>query len=178
MNSRIHRPLVGGAEKAATRPSRESADGGGGATEYDWDRSEELSQKLPSRPSHLLIGEREQRLYVFRPECVEYIKGDGNYVKIHAGNSDYIGRDSIKRLSVLLAERGFFRIERSFLINVRAIAYIQRAGRGTYTFTMASGACLRSGARYREHILRVLPLAAQKTATSFLGIEKPSRFPT
>lgn len=119
-------------------------------------------------PGHVLMGERERRLYLFRPESIEYIEADGNYVKFHVGSSDYISRDSVKRLAVLLASRGFIRIERSLLLNVRAVAYLQRRRRGTYTFTMVSGMCLHSSAKYRTNILRVLPLA-QNTAAGEAG---------
>ena len=110
-------------------------------------------------PPCLLIGERDRRLYVLGPEKIDYIKADGNYVKFHVGSIDYTARNSVKKLAVMMARSGFFRIERSLLVNVRAISYVQRAGRGTYSFTLLSGACLHSGAKFREHILRVLPLA-------------------
>jgi two-component system LytT family response regulator len=109
-------------------------------------------------PPTLLVGEREHRLYVLTPENVEYIEAQGNYVKLHASGADYISRSSIKHLEYSLADRGFLRIERSLIVNVRAIAYAQRAGQGTYSFTLHSGASLRSGARYRRGILRVIPL--------------------
>jgi DNA-binding LytR/AlgR family response regulator len=109
--------------------------------------------------SNLLIGERDRRLYVLRPEKIDYIESDGNYVKFHVGNTEYITRGSVKRLATTMAGSGFVRIERSLLVNVRAISYLQRAGRGTYAFTLVSGACLHSGAKYRDQILRVLPLA-------------------
>src|SRR5690349_3993938 len=106
-----------------------------------------VPQRAP--PPTLLVGEREHRLYVLTPENVEYIEAQGNYVKFHADRADYISRDSIKRLAITLADRGFLRIERSLIVNVRAIAYAQRTGQGTYLFSLHSGASLRSGARYR-----------------------------
>jgi two-component system LytT family response regulator len=106
----------------------------------------------------LLVGEREHRLYILKPEKIDYVEAHGNYVKFHVARAEYISRDSVKRLSVVLADTGFIRIERSLLINVSAICYAQRAGRGTFAFTLLSGACLRSGSSYREGILRVLPL--------------------
>ena len=109
-------------------------------------------------PPTLLVGEREHRLYVLSPRNVEYIQAQGNYVKLHASGADYISRDSIKHLENSLAEQGFLRIERSLIVNVRAITYAQRAGQGTYIFTLHSGDSLRSGARYRRGILRVIPL--------------------
>lgn len=107
----------------------------------------------------LLVGERQHRLYVLDPQKIEYIESHGNYVKFHSGDTDYISRDSVKRLAGMLADRGFVRIERSLLLNVHAVVYAQRVGRGTYSFTLVSGSCLHSGATYRHEILRVLPLA-------------------
>jgi DNA-binding LytR/AlgR family response regulator len=106
-----------------------------------------------------LVGEREHRLYVIEPDKVDYIESHGNYVKLHMGNAEYITRDSVKRLSTVLAGSGFVRIERSLLINIRAILYVQRVGRGRYAFTLTSGARLHSGAKYRDEILQALPLA-------------------
>ena len=109
-------------------------------------------------PVTLLVGEREHRLRVLTPESVEYIEAQGNYVKLHANGADYISRASLKHLAITLADRGFLRIERSLIVNLRAIAYAQRAGQSTYVFSLHSGASLRSGKRYRGEILRVIPL--------------------
>ncbi|MGA7824166.1 MAG: LytTR family DNA-binding domain-containing protein [Steroidobacteraceae bacterium] len=115
----------------------------------------------PAAPGALavLVGEREHRFYVLKPEQIELIESHGNYVKFHSGGTEYISRDSVKRLAAALSASGFVRIERSLLINVRAIRYAQRAGRGTYTFTLLSGTVVHSGARYRDQILQHLPLA-------------------
>lgn len=107
----------------------------------------------------LLVGEREHRLYPLNPEKIDYIQADGNYVSIRSANVAYIRRDSIKRLAGELAHFGFIRIERSLLVNVRAVLYAETVGRGRFAFTLASGACLHSGATYRDGILRALPLA-------------------
>lgn len=108
---------------------------------------------------NLLVGERDHRLYLLKPEQIDYIQANGNYVRFSAAGTDYIKRDTIKRLSMALAGRGFVRIERSLLINMAAVLYVQRVGRGVFAFTLSSGGCIRSGARYRAHILSALPLA-------------------
>lgn len=105
-----------------------------------------------------LVGERQHRLYPLEVEKIDYIEARGNYVTIRSSNCDYIRRDSIKRLAGCLADRGFIRIERSLLLNVRAVAYAQIANHGTFAFTLSSGACVQSSASYRETILDVLPL--------------------
>jgi two-component system LytT family response regulator len=113
----------------------------------------------------LLIGEREHRLYPLDPERIDYIESDGNYVSIRSGNATYISRDSIKRLADELADFGFVRIERSLLVNIRAVLYAETVGRGRFAFTLSSGACLHSSASYRDAILRALPLVSSPSRT-------------
>jgi two-component system LytT family response regulator len=108
----------------------------------------------------LLVGERERRLYPLDPDKIDYIESDGNYVSIRSGNAAYISRDSIKRLAGELEPHGFVRIERSLLVNIRAVLYAETVGRGRFAFTLSSGACLHSSASYRDAILRALPLAS------------------
>jgi DNA-binding LytR/AlgR family response regulator len=111
----------------------------------------------------VVIGEREHRLYVLKAERIDCIESHGNYVKFRCGGAEYISRDSIKRLASALAGDGFIRIGRCLMINVRSIDYAQRIGRRIYTFTMLSGSVLRSDPRYRDEILRVLPLTQGRT---------------
>jgi two-component system LytT family response regulator len=113
--------------------------------------------RLMGRPPKLLVGERQHRLYPLEIEKIEYIEADGNYVTIRVGNAEYISRDSIKRLATDLADFGFVRIDRSILLNIRAVHFAVPAGHGTLAFTLSSGACLHSSKTYRETIVRMLP---------------------
>jgi DNA-binding LytR/AlgR family response regulator len=106
-----------------------------------------------------LVGEHRHRLYPLELSKIDYIESDGNYVTIRSGGAGYLSRDSLKRLSVALADHGFVRIERSLLVNIGAVSYVELAGRGSYAFTLACGACLHSGVTFRDGILRVLPLS-------------------
>jgi two-component system LytT family response regulator len=142
------------ARRGVLRVVDEAASGSAGVAAVDAAR---VADSLPASP--LLVGERQHRMYLFKPERVEFIEAHGNYVSFHVTNNEYLSRDSLKRLAGALALCGFVRIERSLLVNIRAIHYAQRVGRGTYAFTLLSGACLYSGATYRDEILRVLPLA-------------------
>jgi two-component system LytT family response regulator len=113
--------------------------------------------QLSGQQPKLLVGERHHRLYPLDIRKIDYIEADGNYVTIRAGSSEYISRDSIKRLSADLAAFGFVRIDRSILLNIRAVAFAEPVGRGILAFTLSSGACLHSSRTYRGAILRVLP---------------------
>jgi DNA-binding LytR/AlgR family response regulator len=111
-----------------------------------------------SVPPRFLVGERQRRLYPLDPKSIDYIEADGNYVTLRAGKVEYLSRDSIKRLSMLLEELGFIRIARSLLVNATAVSYAEVAGHGTFALTLASGVCLHSSAAYRDSILRIIPL--------------------
>ena len=118
----------------------------------------EQSAGVPIAATTLLIGEREHRFYPLIAETIDYIESNGNYVTLRTPNSKYISRDTIKRLSVELAGLGFVQIERSLLVNIRAVLYVESVGRGSFAFTLSSGACLQSSGSYRDAILKVLPM--------------------
>jgi DNA-binding LytR/AlgR family response regulator len=120
-----------------------------------------IDQRLALDPV-IIIGEREHRFYPLTPQSIDYIESDGNYLTLRANAAEYITRDSIKRLERLLQPYGFIRIERSLLVNSRAIAYLQRNGRGTFAFTLTNGACLQSTATFLGAILRVFPVVASR----------------
>jgi two-component system, LytTR family, response regulator len=130
-------------------------------------------EETPGRPL-FLVGEREHRLYPLDPFEVDYVESAGNYVTYHVPGVEYIARESIKRLAALLAPCGFVRIERSLLLNVRAVAYAQTVGHGSFAFTLASGARLHSGHAYRDAILAVLPLRRRAGAHHSMNLN-PTR---
>jgi two-component system LytT family response regulator len=118
----------------------------------------ENSERGPSCTPRFLVGERQRRLYPLDPKTIDYLEADGNYVTIHVGKLQYLTRDSIKRLSVQLALKGFIRIGRSLLVNSSAVAYAEVVGTGTFALMLNSGVCLHSTAAYREAIRRIIPL--------------------
>lgn len=114
-------------------------------------------------PPIVLVGEREHRLYPLDPYRIDYIASADNYVKFWIGRTQYIARDTIKRLYPLLRPLGFLRIERSILVNLSAVAYIQPFGRGAFVFELTSGQRLRSSGGYSERILDTLPLRRRES---------------
>jgi two-component system, LytTR family, response regulator len=138
------------------RDRLEHAESAGGRFSSD---SSEHGRVLPA-PPRFLVGERQKKLYPLNPKSIDYIEADGNYVTLRAGKVEYLSRDSIKRLSMQLAEFGFVRIGRSLLVNAAAVLYVEVAGHGSFALTLSSGVCLHSSAAYRESILRIIPLPA------------------
>jgi two-component system LytT family response regulator len=99
-----------------------------------------------------LLAEKSRRLHFIEPALIECIEADGNYVVVHTDAERYITRSTLKHLSTALAPLGFLRIERSLLINLSRVAFIERLGGGCYAFTLHSGRRLISSVAYRKEI--------------------------
>jgi two-component system LytT family response regulator len=117
-----------------------------------------LRSELECDRPFVLIAERGQRLYPVQPRRIDYVESAGNYVKFHVDKCEYIARESMKRLEVILGRAGFVRIERTLLLNILAISFVETVGHGAFAFTLSNGVRLHSGPAYRETILRALPL--------------------
>jgi len=103
-----------------------------------------------------IAGERERRFYLIDPRTIDYIEAYGNYVRIWSGTYSYISRERIAELTSALSASEFVRIERSKLLNLRAVAYIEKSKPGTFTFTLGSGTRIDSTPTYRDEILRAV----------------------
>jgi DNA-binding LytR/AlgR family response regulator len=86
----------------------------------------------------MLIGERAHRFHFFDPKEVDYLQVDGNYVIIHVGDDCFITRATLKHLSQELTGT-FVLIDRSRLINLRRIDYVERLESGRFAFKLRSG---------------------------------------
>jgi two-component system, LytTR family, response regulator len=96
-----------------------------------------------------LIVEKAHRLY-FIPVCdVDYIEAYGNYVRVHVGESEYVRRDTLSRLTRELRIAGFQRIHRSTLLNFRRVVYAECLADGAFAFTLTSGTRVGSRTRFR-----------------------------
>ncbi len=104
-----------------------------------------------------IIGERSGRIYFLDAHEVEYLASAGNYVVAHVGAHEYLARATLKNMSARLVPLGFVQIERSLLVNLRRVAYVERHERGQFCFVMRGGARLVSsrerGASLRATLL-------------------------
>lgn len=104
-----------------------------------------------------IIGEKSGRIYFLDAHEVDYVASAGNYVAAHVGSSEFLARATLKCMSARLAPLGFVQIERSLLVNLRRVAYVERHERGQFCFVMRGGARLVSS-RERSASLRAFLL--------------------
>jgi DNA-binding LytR/AlgR family response regulator len=104
-----------------------------------------------------IIGEKCGRIYFLDAQDVEYVASAGNYVVTHIGENEFLTRATLKSVSAQLLPLGFVQIERSLLINLRRVAWVERHVRGQFCFVMQGGARLVSsrerGAGLRAFLL-------------------------
>ena len=123
------------------------------------DRLEELSGKLDHlRESRLPRDERSlwinRRGGMVRVDiaAVDWIEAEGEYVKLHVGDTAHMLRTPIGYLTTELENEGFVRVHRSAAINRNRLKGIRRSRQGV-SVLLESGAEVPLGRTFR-HVLR------------------------
>jgi two-component system LytT family response regulator len=111
-----------------------------------------------------IVGEKAGRIYFLDAHDVEYMNSAGNYVVAHVGTSEYLTRATLKRIATRMAPLGFVQIERSLLINIRQLSYVEKHDRGQFCFVMRSGARLVSSRERSGEIRAFLSGVSAKQA--------------
>ena len=97
-----------------------------------------------------------ERLSFVEIDHVDWFESAGNYIKLHSAGRTYVMRATMDRLAQRLAGRStFVRVRRSALVNVRAIATLERYGKSAYVVHLKTGAKIISS-RYYQPALRQL----------------------
>lgn len=87
---------------------------------------------------------------------IAWFESAGNYIRVHSAGRAYLLRATMDRMAQRLASRpDFIRVRRSAVINVRAIATVERFDRGTHVVHLRNGTRIISS-RYYQAALRLL----------------------
>jgi two-component system LytT family response regulator len=123
-----------------------------------------LAQHTPAIPSvaetptsERLVVRDGERLSFVEIDHVEWFESAGNYIKVHSGGRSFVMRTTMDRLAQRLAGRSnFVRVRRSALVNVRAIATLERYGKSAYVVHLKGGAKIISSRYYQPALRRLL----------------------
>jgi two-component system LytT family response regulator len=109
----------------------------------------------PPPPDRLVVRDGDL-LSFLEIEQIDWIQSAGNYVQVHSGGRTYLLRTTMDRIAQRLAGGGaFVRVRRSALVNVRAVARLERYAKGMFVLHLRSGARVISS-RYHQPALRRL----------------------
>lgn len=114
-----------------------------------------VSAPLP--PAERFVVRDGARLSLLDVERIEWFESDGNYVRVHSGGRAYVMRTTMERVVQRLAGRQtFVRVRRSALVNVRAIATLERYDKGTYLLQLRDGSKVISSRYYQQGLRGLL----------------------
>ena len=119
-----------------------------------------VAQSVAPVPAQRLTVRDGEGVRLLDSAQVEWIESAGNYVRVHSGGHTYAIRTTMDRIARRLAADTFLRVRRTALINTRAVAKIERYGKGTYVVHLRSGARVITGRFYQAGLRRLLASGA------------------
>ena len=112
------------------------------------------------RHAERFVVRQGSRMYFLPTAEVDWLEGEGNYVRLHAGGKTHLIRSTIGSLAERLDPQRFVRVHRSVIVNVQGIKEVQVFGRGTYVLVLGDGSKVRSSATFRAGIEALIEDAA------------------
>ncbi|MGH7711277.1 MAG: LytR/AlgR family response regulator transcription factor [Gemmatimonadaceae bacterium] len=112
-------------------------------------------ERAPQRVDRLIIRDRG-RAVALEPNAIDWVKSDGDYVRIYAGRSNYLHDATLSALAEQLPPDRFVRIHRSTIVNVERIHALEPVTNGDYVVLLTTGARLRLSRTHRETLGRQL----------------------
>jgi two-component system LytT family response regulator len=119
------------------------------------------TQHLAPLADNLLMEEREypdrflvehrQRFITLQVADIQHITAEGDYSRLHTQQEHYLSNHGITALEKKLNPASFMRIHRSGIINLDAVAEIQRYGKG-YVITLKNGEKTNVSRGYADRI--------------------------
>lgn len=94
------------------------------------------------RPSDRLVVRDGAEIHVVPRDRIDYIESDDDYAVIHAGATELRKKQTLTELEELLAEAGFVRIHRCYLLNVDRLKRIEPYAKDSRVVFLENGARL------------------------------------
>lgn len=88
---------------------------------------------------------------------VSWFESAGNQIRVHSAGRTYLTRTTMDRMAQRLVGRTtFIRIRRSAIINIRAIATLERYDKSRYVVQLRSGTTIISSRHYQPALRQLL----------------------
>jgi len=108
-------------------------------------------------PSERFVVRDADRLSLVEIEQIDWFESAGNYVRVHSAGRAYLMRTTMDRMAQRLAGRPtFIRVRRSAIINVRAVATLERYGKAAFVVHLRNGTKVISSRYYQPALRRLL----------------------
>jgi two-component system LytT family response regulator len=106
----------------------------------------------PMPPADRLVIKSGGRVVFLKSEEIDWVEAAANYVRIHAGNDEYLMRETMNAFEAKLDTRRFMRIHRSIIVNLEKIKELQPCNNGEYIVVLRTGKELSLSRSFRDRI--------------------------
>ncbi|HVT44512.1 MAG TPA: LytTR family DNA-binding domain-containing protein [Thermoanaerobaculia bacterium] len=97
---------------------------------------------------------KNQRIVLLPARQVQWMKAEGNYVRLQSRGGSYLTRATISALARSLDRKHFARVHRSIIVNLDSVREIAQLFHGEYEIVMKDDARLPLSRSYRDALLR------------------------
>jgi two-component system, LytTR family, response regulator len=114
----------------------------------------QMMGEMKSRDQYLerILVRTGERSYFVPTTDVQWVEAQANYVRIHAGTTAHLLRDSIGAIEERLDPRRFRRIHRSAIVNLDHVQELQPWFHGEHRVILKNGTELRVSRTYRKNV--------------------------
>ena len=117
------------------------------------DRNETAAEP---EPLNQVLVKKLDKEFLVRFDDVQWLEANGNYVNLHSDGRLYPLRSTLARMETQLADQGFVRIHRRYILNRSAIDQLAYQPSGDGEVTLKDGSVLPISRRYRENLRQAL----------------------
>ena len=103
-----------------------------------------------------LLIKSEGKVIFLNTREIDWIQAEGNYVRVQAGPTAHLLRQTLSRLTKDLDANRFLRIHRSTIVNIERIKELRPCFHGDYIVHLRDGKRLTLSRTYREEVRKIL----------------------
>jgi len=96
------------------------------------------------------------RITFLRPDEIDWIEGEGNYLRLHVGKGSYLLRETMHAAETRLIAKGFLRVGKSAMINLERVKEWQPLFHGDSVLILEDGTRVTVSRIYREKLDRLV----------------------
>jgi two-component system, LytTR family, response regulator len=110
------------------------------------------TSQAPSLYTNRIIFKSRGRILFLPVTDIRWIGAEGNYVRLCTATETHLLRETMARLESRLDPRGFLRVHRSFIVNLKYVKEVRREGSGESVVVLDSGHKVALGRSYRAYL--------------------------
>jgi two-component system LytT family response regulator len=114
--------------------------------------SREGSDQRQSRYLKRLAIKSGGRVNILPVQDIDWIEAKGDYMRLHAGKSSHLLRETMQRLEEELDPVRFVRIHRSTIVNIERVKELHPFFKGEYVVMLHDGTQLKLSRGYKEKL--------------------------